>query len=57
VSVSLSEAEVHWREFFKSLIERGLHGIEMATSNAHAGLIEARKACFPAWHGSVAGST
>ena len=27
VSVSLSEAEVHWRDFFKSLIERGLHGI------------------------------
>ena len=47
VSVSLSEAEVHWREFFKSLIERGLHGIELVTSDAHAGLAEARKACFP----------
>ena len=47
VSVSLSEAEVHWRDFFKSLIERGLHGIELVTSDAHAGLKEARKACFP----------
>lgn len=47
VSVSLTEAEVHWREFFKSLIERGLHGIELVTSDAHAGLAEARKACFP----------
>jgi transposase-like protein len=47
VSVSLSEAEVHWREFFKSLIERGLHGVELITSDAHAGLAEARKACFP----------
>ena len=47
VSVSLSEAEVHWREFFKSLIERGMHGIESITSDAHAGLKEARKACFP----------
>ncbi len=47
VSVSLSEAEVHWREFFKSLIERGLHGIELVTSDAHAGLKEARRACFP----------
>jgi transposase-like protein len=47
VSVSLSEAEVHWREFFKSLIERGLHGIELITSDAHAGLAEARQACFP----------
>jgi transposase-like protein len=47
VSVSLSEAEVHWREFFKSLIERGLHAVELITSDAHAGLKEARKACFP----------
>jgi transposase-like protein len=47
VSVSLSEAEVHWRAFFKSLIERGLHGIELVTSDAHAGLKEARKVCFP----------
>jgi putative transposase len=47
VSVSLSEAEVHWREFFKSLIERGLYGVELITSDAHAGLKEARKACFP----------
>jgi putative transposase len=46
VSVSLSEAEVHWREFFKSLIERGLVGVELITSDAHAGLKEARKACF-----------
>src|SRR4051812_20901355 len=28
VSVSLSEAEAHWRAFFKSLLERGLHGVE-----------------------------
>jgi len=47
VSVSLSEAEVHWREFFKSLIERGLHAVELITSDAHAGLAGARKACFP----------
>lgn len=47
VSVSLNEAEVHWREFFKSLIERGLYGVELITSDAHAGLKEARKACFP----------
>jgi putative transposase len=46
VSVSLSEAEVHWREFFKSLLERGLHGVELIVSDAHAGLQEARRACF-----------
>lgn len=46
VSVSLSEAEVHWRAFFKSLLARGLHGVELICSDAHAGLQEARRACF-----------
>ena len=46
VSVALSEAEVHWRKFFKSLLERGLHGVKLITSDAHAGLKEARQACF-----------
>jgi len=27
VSVSLSEAETHWREFLKSLQQRGLNGV------------------------------
>jgi transposase-like protein len=47
VSVSLSEAEVHWREFLSSLCERGLHGVEFIVSDDHAGLKQARKACFP----------
>jgi putative transposase len=47
VSVSLSEAEVHWRSFFESLIERGLYGVELITSDAHAGLQAARQAVFP----------
>jgi putative transposase len=47
VSVKLSEAEVHWREFLGSLIARGLHGVELITSDAHAGLKEARQACLP----------
>lgn len=46
VSVALTEAEVHWREFFKSLLARGLHGVELISSDAHAGMAEARKACF-----------
>jgi transposase-like protein len=46
VSVALTEAEVHWRDFFKSLLERGLHGMKLITSDAHAGLKEARQACF-----------
>ena len=47
VSVSLSEAEVHWRELLASLVERGLHGVEMITSDAHEGLKAARQSVFP----------
>ncbi len=47
VSVSLSEAEVHWRTFLKSLIDRGLHGVQMIVSDDHAGLKQARQAYFP----------
>lgn len=46
VSVAISEAEAHWREFFKALLARGLHGVELISSDAHAGLKEARRACF-----------
>jgi putative transposase len=46
VSVSLSEAEVHWREFLASLQERGLHGVRYIVSDDHAGLKEARQARF-----------
>jgi transposase-like protein len=47
VSVALSEAEVHWREFLESLQDRGLHGVRYIVSDDHAGLKEARKARFP----------
>jgi transposase-like protein len=47
VSVSRSEAEVHWREFLQSLIERGLVGVKLMTSDSHTGLGAARKAVFP----------
>ncbi len=50
-SVSLSEAEVHWRTFLESLIARGLRGVRLITSDAHVGLKAAISACFPgaAW--------
>jgi transposase-like protein len=38
VSVSLSEAEVHWRDFLAGLQARGLHGVKLVVSDAHAGL-------------------
>jgi transposase-like protein len=46
-SVSLSEAEVHWREFFSSLKGRGLGLPRMITSDAHEGLKAALAASFP----------
>ena len=46
VSVSLSEAEVHWREFLSSLKDRGLHGVTMITSDDHRGLKAALKSVF-----------
>ena len=46
VSVSLSEAEVHWREFLASLQNRGLHGVKLIVSDSHAGLKAAREARF-----------
>ncbi len=51
VSVSLSEHEVHWRNFLESLMKRGLHGIRLIVSDAHSGLKAALKAVFPsvAW--------
>lgn len=46
VSVSLSEAEVHWREFLASLKQRGMHGVKLIVSDAHEGLKAARQATF-----------
>lgn len=46
VSVSLSEHEVHWREFLLSLQQRGLSGLRLITSDSHSGLKAARKAVF-----------
>lgn len=50
-SVSLSEAEVHWREFLSSLKQRGMNMPVSITSDAHEGLKAALTAVFPgaAW--------
>lgn len=47
VSVSLSEAEVHWRQFLLSLKSRGMHGVKMVTSDDHSGLKAALNAVYP----------
>lgn len=46
VSVSLSEAEVHWREFIGSLQVRGLHGVKLIVSDDHPGLKAALQVRF-----------
>jgi len=43
-SVALSEAEVHWRAFISSLLDRGLRNVRMITSDAHEGLKKALQA-------------
>jgi transposase-like protein len=47
VSVSLSEAEIHWKDFLKGLQKRGLSGVQFLVSDDHAGLGAARKSIFP----------
>lgn len=47
VSVSLSEHEVHWRQFLQSLKERDMHGVCFIVSDNHQGLRKALKATFP----------
>jgi putative transposase len=44
VSVSLSEAEVHWKTFLEGLVARGMQGIQLIVSDDHAGLRAARRA-------------
>lgn len=46
VSVSLSEHEAHWRDFLKSLKDRGLNGVKLVISDDHEGLGAARRAIF-----------
>lgn len=48
VSVALSEAEVHWRAFFQSLVQRGLCGAQFIVSDDHPGMGAARQAVFGA---------
>jgi len=46
-SISLSEAEIHWRDFLDSLVKRGLSGVKLITSDDHSGLKTALQSMFP----------
>jgi putative transposase len=41
LDVGLSEDVALWRSFFQSLVARGLHGVQLVISDAHAGLKQA----------------
>ena len=49
--VATSETGAAWNEFFADLVARGLAGVRLVTSDAHAGLVEAIAANLPgaAW--------
>ncbi len=47
LEMALSETEEGWRRFIRSLKERGLSGVELATSDAHEGLKQALQEGFP----------
>jgi len=46
ISLSLNEAEIHWRTFLQSLVSRGLCGVRLIISDDHAGLKAARRTVF-----------
>jgi putative transposase len=46
LDVGDSENETFWREFLTSLTDRGLDGVRLVVSDAHAGLVKAIRRCF-----------
>ena len=46
VKLGLGEAETFWRAFLQSLLQRGLCGVRLITSDNHAGLRQALRAVF-----------
>lgn len=50
LKVGHGESEEFWKELLRSLLRRGLRGVKLVTSDAHAGLKAAIAKCFPvAW--------
>jgi transposase-like protein len=47
ISVSLSEAEIHWRGFLDNLQRKGLSGVTLIISDDHSGLQAALRSIFP----------
>ena len=47
VTIGVSESEDSWRELIEQLVERGLHGVRLVISDAHAGLKAAVRRLLP----------
>src|SRR5687768_7119661 len=47
VATSTNESGAGWNTFFKDLVARGLNGVALVTSDAHAGLVDAIGANLP----------
>lgn len=47
VTTSTAESGAGWNSFFKDLVARGLNGVALVTSDAHAGLVDAIGANLP----------
>ena len=47
VDVTSAEDGAGWLSFFRGLVARGLSGVQLVTSDAHAGLVEAVSAALP----------
>ena len=47
LEMAFGETEEGWRRFIRQLKERGLSGVELATSDAHEGLRQALQEAFP----------
>jgi putative transposase len=45
--VTSAEDGAGWLAFFRSLVARGLHGVQLVTSDAHPGLVAAIRATLP----------
>ena len=48
IHTATTESGAGWLQFFRDLVARGLKGVALVTSDAHAGLIEAIGATLPA---------
>ena len=55
--VATSETGAAWNEFFADLVARGLAGVRLVTSDAHAGLVRRSRRTYPARPGSAAAPT